>query len=71
MQSLARIIKCLILCTALSACSFNNSDQVRQAACNNLKSKIIFNAATSDTRRAEIERAQRPLDQYTYDRNCT
>lgn len=58
------------LLTAISACSFNNSAQVQQAACNDLKSKIIFNAATSDTRRAEIERAERPLDQYTYDRSC-
>lgn len=56
-------------CFLLVSC-YPTQSEVNNAACNDLKSKIVFNGATSDTRRSEIEKAERPLDEYTYDQNC-
>jgi hypothetical protein len=38
--------------------------------CRTLKSKIIFSGATSDSRQADIQRAEEPLQQSNYDRYC-
>lgn len=55
----------LALCSCSSMCSY----EMRRATCNELRSKIVFNGATSNTRQAEIERAEMPLDQCTYNSN--
>lgn len=71
MRSLILIPSLLFpLCSLLTGCFIANGSDAKRAACNQLKSQIVFNAATSDTRRAEIEKAERPLDEYSYDRNC-
>lgn len=62
-------ISCLSV--SLSACSWLDSNtETHTAACNKLKSDIVFNAATSNTRRAEIQSSEEPLIQKTYDANC-
>ena len=58
----------LALLIPLTACE-TNPIQLHRPACRDLRSKIIFNAATSETRRAEIDRAQEPLQQHTYELN--
>lgn len=61
----------LFLSLMMSACSSIDFNNPKKAACNQLKSDLVFNGATSDTRRAEIENAQTPLETRNYDEaNC-
>lgn len=53
-------------CLILSACTITPED-TRMAACNKLKSQIVFSGATSDRRQAEIERSQRYIQQRDFD----
>lgn len=53
----------------LSSCApFKYSDK-RAAVCNQLNSKMIFNGSTSNARTADIQNAEEPLDQRTYENN--
>ena len=67
-----KTIACLLclLMLPLSGCFIAKGEDAKRAACNTLKSKIVFNAATADTRRAGIERATLPFTEYAYDKQC-
>lgn len=41
-----------------------------RAACNTLKSAIVFSGSTGNTRQAEIQNAEAPLTERNYDQNC-
>lgn len=56
----------LLLIFSLQGCSWFYGDR-HEVVCNKLKSDIVFNAATVDTRRAEIQSSEKPLIQHTYD----
>lgn len=54
----------------LSGCAYWDSpSNKKRAICNKLKSDIVFSGATSDTRRANIQEAEQPLEQRSYDQN--
>ncbi|TAK74239.1 MAG: hypothetical protein EPO11_07225 [Gammaproteobacteria bacterium] len=58
------------LTALLCACApFHPSDD-RAGVCNQLNSQIIFSGSTSSTRDAEIQSAEKPLLQRSYDRHC-
>lgn len=69
MKKFAYMLFCILFSLIFSGCAGWNSD-TKHAACNLLKSKLVFNGSTSDDRQAEIENAEQPLDQRTYDKNC-
>ena len=52
----------------LSACTSVTNDQTG-SVCRQLKSDIIFSGNTSNVRQQEIEKAERPLQQRTYNLN--
>lgn len=56
----------LVFC---SCAPFKTSDS-RAGMCNELNSQIIFNGATANQRRADIERSQAPLMKRSYDKHC-
>lgn len=71
MNSYSRFLSLILFSLILGACStFKYSDQ-RAGECNELQSKMIFNGATSNDRRAEIESAEQHLLQQSYDKRCT
>lgn len=60
----------IIFCMTLSSCApFKYSDS-RAGECNQLNSDIIFNGNTSNTRISEIQSAEAPLEQRSYDKHC-
>lgn len=70
MRQLLCTIASLSLITLLTACSSMNSpDEHHRAVCNTLKGQMIFGGGTSDTRRANIENAEAPLQQRMYDKD--
>lgn len=70
MRQLPFIIASLSLTALLSACSSINSPaEHHRAVCNTLKSQMIFGGGTSDTRRANIENAEAPMQQRMYDKD--
>lgn len=69
-QRHARTCLYFVLCILLMGCSSVSGTQERHAACRQLKSDIVFNGATSNERRADIQRAEKPLEEKTYDANC-
>lgn len=64
------ILSLSIFSLLLTACASMNPTTERNAICNELKSNIVFSGSTSIDREAEIQNAQRPLQQKTYDKNC-
>ncbi len=50
----------------------NERDQqlAHRAACNTLKSRIVFSGSTGNSRQAEIQNAEAPLTERNYDQNC-
>lgn len=53
-----------------SSCSMMDSSP-RGAMCRELRSQIVFNGATGNTRNSEMEKVNEPLLQRTYDNdNC-
>lgn len=54
----------------LSACSINPIGTKHDAECNELKSRLIFNGATGDSRRSQIQRAETPLVREDFDHQC-
>lgn len=68
-----RMLLALLLCLfTLSACTtWKTNNSQHRAVCNQLTTKLIFNGGTSITRQAEIENAEQPLDQRSYDKTCT
>ena len=59
-----------LLCSLLFSCApFKLSDH-RAGVCNELNSRMIFSGATSNTRNAEIQNAEQPLLQRSYDKKC-
>lgn len=59
----------LIFCLLLSSCQSMNPSTTKRALCNTLKSHLVFNGSTSNTRAAEIQNAEGPLQQKMYDQN--
>lgn len=59
----------VLLPVLLSSCSSLDDIYAKKAICRDLRSQIVLNAATSDTRLANIDRAQMPLQEQTYDMN--
>lgn len=49
--------------------SLNSPSEHHQSVCATLKSQIIFGGGTSNTRRANIENAEQPLQLQSYDKN--
>lgn len=70
MKQWSYAVFCMLFILILSSCSSLHEGNTKRAACNLLKSKMIFSGSTSDARKAEIENAEEPLDQRTYDSNC-
>lgn len=63
----------LLYCTfliplALSSCALHPND-IHHATCTTLKSQIIFSGSTSNVRAAQIQHAERPLQEKNYDKN--
>jgi len=54
--------------THLIGCASWSSDN--KAYCRALRSNIVFNGATLNTRQQEIDRAQKPLQQSSYNNDC-
>lgn len=57
------------LCFSLSSCMWSDPISTKRAACNELKGRLIFNGSTGITRTAEMETAEKLLDQHTYEVN--
>lgn len=59
----------ILLILLLSSCA--TTADIHRTKCKLLKSKIVFNAATSNARNAEIDRAEESLQTHNYDTdNC-
>lgn len=56
----------LCACSSLCACTSMSNCEYRRAVCNEIRSQLVFNGATSITRQAEIENAAMPLQQRAY-----
>lgn len=59
-------LSCVFLC---SCAPFKFNDH-RAGECNELNSRMIFSGATSNTHNAEIQNAEQPLLQRSYDKKC-
>lgn len=60
-----------ILTLLISACAPYHPTNPRAAVCNQLNSQIIFNGSTPNTRQQELQAAEAPMVQRTYDNdNC-
>jgi hypothetical protein len=68
MQKISRIIGLSIL---LTGCATLNPDHKSSGICNTLNSDIIFNGATANDRNAELQGAERALQQHMYSKHCT
>jgi len=67
------ILKLTLLCLSIlatSACAPFRPDNEHAGICNQMNSKMIFSGGTSNTRNADIERAEQPLLQQSYDSDC-
>lgn len=70
MRQLPFMIALFSVTAFLTACSSMNSPaEHHRAVCNTLKGQMIFGGGTSDTRRANIENAEAPLQQRMYDKD--
>ncbi|VVC76707.1 hypothetical protein AQUSIP_20320 [Aquicella siphonis] len=72
MKPLFRMVICALLLSAgLTSCSSMTPTAAKRAYCNMLKSSMVFSGSTSNTREANIQASEEPLQQRTYDReNC-
>jgi CDGSH-type Zn-finger protein len=52
----------------LVGCATWSSD--KKAYCRTLRSRIVFNGTTLNTRQQEIDRAEKPLQQNNYNDDC-
>lgn len=59
-----------VCCSLLCACAPFKPNDNRAGVCNEMNSRMIFGGATSNTRNAEIQNAEQPLLQKSYDRKC-
>ncbi len=65
------LLTSLLTLLILTACaSYNTPNPIKRAACNKLKSEMVFGGATGNTRDAEIQTSEQPLTRQTYDDNC-
>lgn len=60
------ILSLALLSIQLCSCASTHSADIKRSVCRMLKSDIVFNGATGDTRRAEIENSEKDLQQHTY-----
>ena len=60
----------LFACLTLSACAPFKPNSTHAGYCNQLNSQMIFGGSTTNVRQAEIQDAQEPLVQRTYDKKC-
>lgn len=54
----------------LISCAPYRPNNAKAGYCNQLNSQMIFGGSTTNIRQAEIQDAQEPLVQRTYDRKC-
>ncbi len=66
----ARIATLIALILITSGCANVNTHSTKNGVCNQLRSTLIFNGNTSNTRQAEIQNAETPLVAKTYDQHC-
>jgi hypothetical protein len=70
MKRITILFSLLIFSFVMCACSnFGADDNNKRATCNRLKSNIIFSGATSNTREANIQKAEKPLQEHDFDKN--
>lgn len=60
---------CITAFIALTGCAPFKPTDSRAAVCNELNSRLIFNGSTQDTRRANLQNAEEPLQTRAYERN--
>jgi hypothetical protein len=60
----------LFLSLLLSSCAPFSLNDHRAGVCNEMNSQLIFSGGTSNTRQAEIDGAEQPLLQHSFDRKC-
>jgi len=60
----------LFITLSLTACAPYRPDTSHAGMCNELNSQMIFSGETSNIRQANIQNAEEPLVQRTYDQRC-
>lgn len=65
-----RTFSILALLSLLCACAPFAPGEPGSGVCNEMNTRIIFSGSTTETRKAEIERAEEPLLIQSYDRKC-
>jgi hypothetical protein len=68
MRALAILLVSTLTLT-LCACYNLKPEDAHRAECNQLKSNIIFGGSTSITRQANIQSAEKPMQQRLYEKN--
>lgn len=66
----ARIATVIALILTTTGCANVNTHSTKNGVCNQLRSTLIFNGGTSNTRQADIQNAETPLTARTYDQHC-
>lgn len=56
-----------LLIASLTLCACASLPSPKRAYCNTLKSQMIFSGATANTRQANIDASEKPLQQHNYD----
>lgn len=69
MKALVIQVACLTSLIGLTACAPFKPTDSRAAVCNEINSRLIFNGSTQDTRRANLQNAEEPLQARAYERN--
>lgn len=69
----SHIVKMLVTVSFIAltgiGCSNFSKEDTHRAMCNQLKSNIIFGGNTSVTRQANIQSAEKPMQQQMYEKN--
>jgi hypothetical protein len=60
----------ILFTLSLPACAPFSPDTSHSGMCNELNSRMIFNGGTSNIRTAEMEAAEEPLVESSYDAKC-
>ena len=61
---------CLPLLLMLISCAPFRPGDPKSGMCNEMNSELIFSGSTSNARDAEIQAAEQPLLQQSYDKRC-
>lgn len=65
----ARQLIIVALFLSLPGCAINTYSK-KSAECNQLRSNLIFNGNTANSRQADIQNAETPLTAKMYDQHC-